>query len=263
MEGIMRDAAPGDDPSPAQPDDLRAPPPVDLAAALTQMAGLVLSRETVDTALELVTTLAATTTAGTLGAAVTVVDEHGKRSRAASHQAVQQADALQYELDEGPCLTACRTQEMVRIDETTSDVRWPRWSEAVSRLGVRSVLSVPLLAVGESIGAMKVYSVRPANYGPHEERVMRLLAGQAAILLANSQSLSEARRLSRQLTEALGRRDAIAQAVGVLLARGASSQQEAFGQLAAAAQKSHRSIDNVARALVAALTAGDTHAADA
>jgi hypothetical protein len=51
MEGIMRDAAPGDDPSPAQPDDLRAPPPVDLAAALTQMAGLVLSRETVDTAL--------------------------------------------------------------------------------------------------------------------------------------------------------------------------------------------------------------------
>ena len=44
---------------------------MELAAALTQMAGLVLSRETVDTALELVTTLAATTTEGTLGAAVT------------------------------------------------------------------------------------------------------------------------------------------------------------------------------------------------
>ena len=67
----MRDAAPTDDPTPAQPDDLRTPPPVELAAALTQMAGLVLSRETVDTALELVTRLAATTTAGTLGAAVT------------------------------------------------------------------------------------------------------------------------------------------------------------------------------------------------
>src|SRR5215217_1916336 len=228
---------PAENPPPAQPDEPIAPS-VDPAGALSQMSGLLLSRETVDTALELVTTLAATTTAGTLGAAVTVVDEHGKRSRAASHQAVQQADALQYELDEGPCLTAWRTQEMVRIDETTSDVRWPRWNEAVSRLGVRSVLSAPLLAVGESIGAMKVYSVRPANYGPHEERVMRLLAGQATILLANSQSLSEARRLSRQLTEALGRRDAIAQAVGVLLARGASSHQEAFGHLAAAAQRS-------------------------
>jgi GAF domain-containing protein len=262
MERIMRDAAPADDPTPARPDDLRAPPPVDLAAALTQMAGLVLSRETVDTALELVTTLAATTTAGTLGAAVTVVDEHGKRSRATSHQAVQQADALQYELDEGPCLTAWRTQEMVRIDETTTDVRWPRWSKAVSRLGVRSVLSAPLLAVGEPVGAMKVYSARPSNYGPHEEHVMRLLAAQAAILLANSQSLREVRQLSRQLTEALGRRDTIAQATGVLLARGASSQQEAFGRLAAAAQQSHRPIEDVARALVASLTAGDPHATD-
>ena len=34
----MRDSAPADDPTPAQPDDLRAPPAVDLAAALTQMA---------------------------------------------------------------------------------------------------------------------------------------------------------------------------------------------------------------------------------
>ena len=65
------------------------------------MAGLVLSRETVDSALELVTSLAATTTAGTLGAAVTVVDEHGKRSRAASNAAAEEAYALQYRFDEG------------------------------------------------------------------------------------------------------------------------------------------------------------------
>ena len=186
----------------------RPAPPVDLASALIQMAGLVLSRETVDTALELVTSLAATTTAGTLGAAVTVVDEHGKRSRAASNTAAEQADALQYEFDEGPCLTAWRTRQLVRIDDTTTDSRWPRWNQAVGRLGVRSVLSAPLLMGEESIGAMKVYCGRPQNYGPHDEHVMRLLAAQAAILLANSQSLQEARRLSRQLTEALASRDA-------------------------------------------------------
>jgi len=81
----------------AQPVPFEAPglpPPVDLGTALNQMAGLVLSRETVDTALELVTTLAAATTAGTLGAAVTVVDEHGKRSRAASNTAVEQAKGV-------------------------------------------------------------------------------------------------------------------------------------------------------------------------
>src|SRR3712207_9452041 len=93
-------------PTPADPEHLGLTPPVDLGTALTQMAGLVLSRETVDTALELVTSVAATATAGTLGAGVTVVDKHGKRSRAASNAAVEQADALQYEFDEGPCLTA-------------------------------------------------------------------------------------------------------------------------------------------------------------
>jgi GAF domain-containing protein len=251
----MTDPDPHADDTPSAPPDDPALPPVDLAAALTQMAGLVLSRETVDTALELVTTLAATTTAGTLGAAVTVVDEHGRRSRAASNAATEEADALQYELDEGPCLTAWRTREVVRIDDTTTDGRWPRWNEAASRLGVRSVLSAPLLVGEESIGAMKVYCERPMNYGPHDEHVMRLLAGQAAILLANTQSLQEARRLSRQLTEALASRDAVARATGVLLAQGAASEQEAFATLAAAAREAHRPVQEVARALVAAVTA--------
>src|SRR5215218_5707980 len=251
MDRNMRDAAPADDPTPAQPDDLRAPPPVDLGAALTQMAGLVLSRETVDTALELVTTLAATATAGTLGAAVTLVDEQGKRSRAASNAATEEADALQYELDEGPCLTAWRTRELMRIDDTTTDSRWPRWNEAVSRIGVRSVLSTPLLADDESIGAMKVYSERPMNYGAHDENVMRLLAAQAAILLANTKSMQEARRLSRQLTDALTSRDVVARATGVLLAQGAPDQQAAFATLATTAHQADRPIEDVARALLA------------
>lgn len=243
------------DRAPGAPDELTPAAAADLAGALSQMAGLVLSRETVETALELVTALAATATAGTLGAAVTVVDEHGKRSRAASNSAVEQADARQYELDEGPCLAAWRTQQAVRIDDTTTDARWPRWNEAASRLGVRSVLSTPLLAAGESIGAMKVYCERPMNYGPHDEHVMRLLAAQAAILLANSQSLAEARRLSRQLTAALASRDDIAQATGVLLGRGAASRQDAFNTLAATARQSDRTVQDVARALLAAATA--------
>jgi GAF domain-containing protein len=241
-----------------RPDDLAAAPPVDLSAALNQMAGLVLSRETVDTAMDLVTSLAATATAGNVGAGVTVVDEHGKRSRAASNQAVERADALQYELDEGPCLTAWLTRELVRIDDTETDPRWPRWSEAVRPLGVRSVLSAPLLVAGVAIGAMKVYCERPLNYGPRDEQIMRLLAGQAAILLANSQSVQEARRLSRQLSDALASRDAIAQAAGVLLARGASSGQEAFAALAAAARRADRPVEEVARALLMAVAARNT-----
>jgi GAF domain-containing protein len=233
-------------------------PTADLAAALHELAGLVLSRETVDTALRLVTRLAATTTAGTVGAGVTVVDQHGRRSRASSNRAVEQADALQYELDEGPCLAAWRSRELVRVDDTATDARWQRWCSAVQALGVRSVLSAPLVAAGEAIGAVKVYCERPMNYGPHDEEVLRLVADQAAILLANSQSLREARRLSREMTGALARRDTISQATGVLLARGATSPQEAFTVLTTAAARAQHPVEDVARALLSAVAARGT-----
>jgi GAF domain-containing protein len=241
--------------SAAQPGDATAGLPSELSSALTQMAGLVLSRETVDTALALVTTLAEATIAGTTGAGVTIADEHGKRSRAASNPLVEQADVLQYEFDEGPCLTAWRTRQLVRIDDTTSDARWPSWSSAAARLGVRAVLSVPLAVDDERIGAIKVYSDQPANYGEPDERVMSLFAEQAALLLANTQSMQQARRLSGQLTDALGSRDAVVRATGVLLARGAADADAAFIALTDAARRSGRTVQEVARELLAAVVA--------
>jgi GAF domain-containing protein len=243
--------------SAAQPGDATAGLPAELSSALAQMAGLVLSRETVDTAVALVTTLAEATITGTTGAGVTIADEHGKRSRAASNQLVEQADSLQYEFDEGPCLTAWRTRQLVCIDDTATDSRWPRWNSAAARLGVRAVLSVALVVDDESIGAIKVYSDQPANYGEHDERVMSLFAEQAAILLANTQSLQQARRLSRQLTDALRGRDAIVRATGVLLARGAADQDAAFIALTDAARRSGQTVHEVARELLAAVVAGN------
>jgi GAF domain-containing protein len=233
------------DPTPGQP--------VELPPALRQLAGLVMSRETVQTALELVTTLAQAVTPGTVGAGVTLVDEHGKRSRAASNPVVEHADALQYELDEGPCLTAWRSRQLVRMDDTSTDPRWPAWSSAVSTLRVRSVVSAPLVVADDGIGAIKVYADRPAAYDRYAEQVMTLFAAQAAILLANTRSVQQARRLSRQLADALSSRDAISRATGVLLARGAADDTAAFTVLADAAQRSGRTVQEVARDLLAAV----------
>ena len=236
--------------APRESDEHAQAYPPELSGALTQMAGLVLSRETVDSALALVTRLAAETTSGTVGAGVTIVDERGRRTKAASDRVVEQADALQYELDEGPCLTARTSRQLTRIDDTRTDRRWPSWCAAVAQLGIRSVLSVPLLVGAEAVGAIKVYSDQPANYGERDMRVMALFAEQAAILLANTQSLQEARRLSRQLTDALSSRDMIARATGVLLAHGAADEQTAFVLLADAARRSGETVHDVARELL-------------
>ena len=215
-----------------------------------QMNAVLLSAETIDTTIQLVTALAAETIPGTAGAGVTVMDGRGVRSVAASNPLVEQADALQYELDSGPCITAGLDRVTIRVDDATTDERWPEWCAAVRTLGVRSVLSVPLAADGTSIGAIKVYSDQPGAFDGRAEQVLELFARQAAVLLVNTLTLADAHRTNTQLSEALQKRDLIGQAKGILLARGAADDTEATAMLTTAAQHSNTKLHDVARQLV-------------
>lgn len=223
---------------------------VDLVATVGQLGAVVLAPETIETVIELVTELAVTTIPGTDGAGVTLVDDHGKRSLAPSTALVEQADALQYAFDSGPCLTAWHDQITVRIDDVSAETAWPEWCAAAAALGIRSVLSVPLAVEGTSVGAMKVYAKRPDAYDAHAEQTLQLFAQQAAILLVNIRTLADARRLSADLRNALTDRDIVGQAKGVLMAQGAVDEQAAFTQLVSASQRSHERLAEVARQLV-------------
>jgi GAF domain-containing protein len=234
----------------------------ELTAVLAQMGAVVLAAETINTTIELVTTLVTQTIPATSGAGVTLVDGRGKRTTAASDPLVEQADELQYQFDSGPCLTAWRDQVSVRVDDVDSETRWPQWTAAVAGLGVRSVLSAPLLTQdvgttqGTGIGAIKVYSAQPNVYDQRAEQLLELFARQAAILLANTQTLSDARRLSAELTQALNNRDIIGQAKGVLIAQGAAGEQDAFQMLVSASQRSNTKLHDLARQLVASTHTG-------
>jgi GAF domain-containing protein len=224
-----------------------------LTDALLRMSGVLLTRESVNTVVELVTTVAAASMPGTTGAGVTLLDQAGKRSTAASDPVVEQADRQQYELDEGPCLSAARERAVMRIDDLHSEPRWPRWRDAVAELGLRSVISAPLIAGHEAIGAIKVYSPEIAAYDERGEHLLTLFAEQAAILLANMQSLQDAQQLSTQLKEALTSRDVIGQAKGILIAQGAAGEEDAFRMLASASQRSNVKLHEVARQIIASV----------
>lgn len=221
-----------------------------LAGMLSELGGVVLSTETLETAVALVTRLAAVTIAGTAGAGVTLVDSRGRRTTAASDPLVTKADALQYELDSGPCLTAWSDQVTVRIDQLDAETRWPLWTAGAAELGIASMVSLPLVAGDTSVGAIKVYSREGGVYDEHAEYVLGLFAEQAAVLLVNMLTLADARRLSTQLAETLFSRDVISQAKGVLISRGASDQEAAFAMLLAASQQSNLKVHDVAQVLM-------------
>ena len=218
-----------------------------------RMSGFLLSQQTVETALHLITALAHETVPSALGSAVTLIDATGHRSAAAtSHEAVEAADALQYALDEGPCLTAWAHRSPVLVDDTATEVRWPRWCRAVRSLGVASVLSVPLVAGDRAVGAMKVCSDLPSTFGPLARRRLSLLAPQAAVLLANMMSHQAATQLSEELKGALQSRDVISTAKGILMARDGVGPDRAFAMLVSASRRQNIKLLDVAGGIVAA-----------
>jgi Arc/MetJ family transcription regulator len=144
----------------------------ELAAVFARMAGLLLSEETVDTALGLLSSLARETVPGSSGAGVSIIDDRRRTSSGATDARVRQADDLQYELDEGPCLAAAAERQLVGIDDLTADRRWPRWAAAAAALGLRAAMSAPMVAADMSLGAIKVYAEQPGTFDARSEQLL-------------------------------------------------------------------------------------------
>src|SRR5271155_5124630 len=53
-------------------------------------------------------------------------------------------DAVQYELDNGPCLHAMRDGHVVRIEDTTDKARWPEFERRGGSPGIPAGLGLPL-----------------------------------------------------------------------------------------------------------------------
>jgi diguanylate cyclase (GGDEF)-like protein len=61
---------------------------------------------------------------------------------------------------------------------------------------IASALALPLMAHGELVGTMTLYSGRTRHWGSETQRMFRLYAAQAAIAISNARLLGESRRLA-------------------------------------------------------------------
>ena len=235
--------------------DTNLPHADELAGVFARMSGLLLSSQTVATALEVLTALATETVRESDGAGVTLLDEHGDRTTAAATAAVvEHLDGLQYELDEGPCITAWAGRTAVRVADLTRDDRWPRWARAAAATGMRAVLSAPLVAGDAALGALKVYSHRPDVYDDRDEHLLTMFAAHSAVLLAHVRSDEDAKRMSDALRASLRARDVVNIAKGVLMARDGMDEQAAFLLLSTRAEQEGRPLHELAESLLGTMS---------
>lgn len=190
----------------------------ELTLALARINNLLLTEAKVDRAVQLLAEGIRDAFPGSAGAGVSLLDEQGTRtSTGATNPVVLEADKAQYELGQGPCLTAWATERTVVIHDITTEDRWPLWCQAVSKLAVRSVISAPLMAGTQCLGALKIYSDQPGMYDETTARPLEKLIVPASTLLDNIQSSDAPQRFTSVLTSALNSRDAINRAQGFLM----------------------------------------------
>ncbi|WP_315094121.1 GAF domain-containing protein [uncultured Cellulomonas sp.] len=196
------------------------PHPDGLRAVVARSSGQLMSDSTVDTLLGLLTSAAQRVVPAASGAGLTLEGPDAETvTLAATHPDVELLDALQYEIGEGPCLTAWRDRVVVRVDDVTVERRWPRWCEEAARTEMRCSLSAPMVVGDTVLGAVKVYGRSPGSVTEDDEATMRVFAAQAAILVAHAQDYRRAGALSDNLQLVLRQRDDINRACGVLMQR--------------------------------------------
>ena len=224
----------------------------EVTAVFARASRLLLTEDTVAHALKLITDAATAAIPGAAGAGVSLLDGSGhRRTAAASDGAVHQADALQYELGEGPCITAWASGESVLAGNLDADHRWPRWVPAAAALGVSSSVSSPLLSGGTALGVVKVYARHGDPFGPGTVRLLELFAAQATLFVVHVQAREAARTLSERLRDSLAQRDTINMAKGLLMARTGDGEDGAFRQLMALSSQARKPLVQVAAELLA------------
>jgi GAF domain-containing protein len=187
---------------------------------------------------------------GADGAGLTLLEEGRADTIVASTPFVADVDAIQYGLEEGPCVTAALQGRTVRSGALDRDAQWPRFGAQVARLGVNSALSLPLFGPERVVGAMNVYAHDKDAFSDHAAQIGELFAVPAAIAVLNAQVLAQAKRLAQQLRTALTSRAVIDQALGILMSRAGSTVEEAFDRLRQRSQADNVKLRDVAQRVV-------------
>lgn len=163
---------------------------------------------------------------------------------ASSDDVVRRGDALQYELDEGPCLDSTRRHETIISQDLRGEERWPHWTpRAVADLGVQGMMSLWLYTHASSYGALNLYADQANAFEPKDCANALAIATQVSVALA-------ARREIYQRSVAMENRTVIGQAEGILMERLGIDAEQAFAYLRRVSQTENRKLITICSEIV-------------
>jgi GAF domain-containing protein len=236
-------------------------PSSELVANFSDTARILFTAGSVADTLTQVVDLAVATIDGCDYAGLFLLERDVVTSPVHSDSLVDEVDALQHDSGEGPCLDAIAHRQIFYTEDSAEDPRWPRFGPRANAAGIRSVLALPLVTDG-SPGALNLYARFPAAFGVADRAKGVILASLAGLAVSVARSHENEERRAENLTSALGTRELIGQAQGILMERERVTSDQAFDILRRASQHLNRKLRDVAQDLVDTGAKPDTGASE-
>ncbi|WP_181773638.1 GAF and ANTAR domain-containing protein [Amycolatopsis pittospori] len=194
---------------------------------------------------------------GADAATVTLYSGDEPSTVAATDESLLPLDKAQYSADEGPCLKAASSGEIVRTRLETAAERWPDFAAAAEQLGVKTALACPLFLPDDGhgyrrreteplAGALNVWSFEENAFDPVEAALVAMFTSAISAIILTASRWAAAEKQAETLVAALETRDAIATAKGIVMARLELNADEAFRWLTEASQHTNRKIREIA-----------------
>lgn len=222
-------------------------------AAMADLAANFATPTDIKTVLETVTVRAVEFISGVDFADVLLIDEQQYRSVAPTAALAIELDALQLDLDEGPCLTAAAREATAVCSNLASEPRWPRFAAAAVQAGVQSMMSFQLYTYQHNgrggtggRGALNLFGRRRYEFSVEDQAIGAMLATHAAgALIAVDRQ--------KQFKSALASRDLIGQAKGILMERFKVDAVRAFSLMTKFSQDTNTPVRTIAKRIVEAI----------
>ncbi|HEX7301291.1 ANTAR domain-containing protein [Lentzea sp.] len=164
-------------------------------------------------------------------------------------------DVVQYRTGRGPCLQAARLDGpgYAVSPDLGTEQRWPEFAAAAVEHGLTGVLSTELLSPTNKVvsGALNIYTRHHDTITDTDRHTALLLATHASLALAHLRSAEVADLQGTQMRQAIGTRDIIGQAKGILMNRQGITADQAFALLRETSQQLNVKLVEVATTLVA------------
>jgi transcriptional regulator with GAF, ATPase, and Fis domain len=172
-------------------------------------------------------------------ASVLLMQRRQARTVAATDELITAADQYQIDLGEGPSLLAISDHDDVVVEDTTTELRWPKWAPTAAANGIRSALAIRLSTTHATSGALNLVCSEPVVFNDSDRHAAHLLALHASIAICSAQ-------VEANLHHAIDSRKEVGQAVGRLMERYGIDAIRAFGVLQRYSQNRNQRLREIA-----------------